>query len=197
MKPTILIGLLSLFVLGGMGISALAEDEEALLKQEEQKINSTVMPTENEQDRINALAREFNVTTDRVRSLRNQKLGWGEVTIDLAMAKQLSATSKEPLTMDQALTKIQVFRDQKMGWGRIAKENGFKLGPIVGDVKSSERSIQAADLKSKRHQEQKAQRRYDRPQDRPDRSFDHPAPQPRSHEPRGYEPRGGGHTKSR
>jgi hypothetical protein len=33
--------------------------------------------------------------------------------------------------MAEALNKIETLRSQKMGWGKIAKDLGFKLGPVV------------------------------------------------------------------
>ena len=48
------------------------------------------------------------------------------------MAQHLTQTdAKTYPTMADALNKIESLRSQKMGWGKIAKDLGFKLGPVV------------------------------------------------------------------
>jgi hypothetical protein len=83
-------------------------------------------------DRVQSLARQFNVTPEVVQNLRANKQGWGETTIELSMAQQLIQTDATTYpTMTAALNKIETLRSQKMGWGKIANYFGFKLGPVV------------------------------------------------------------------
>lgn len=83
-------------------------------------------------DRIQSLAKQFNVTPEAVQDLRAKKQGWGETAIELAMAQHLVQTDANTYpTMTDALNKIGALRDQKMGWGKIANYFGFKLGPVV------------------------------------------------------------------
>jgi hypothetical protein len=83
-------------------------------------------------DRVQSLASQFNVTPETVQSLRAKKQGWGETTIELTMAQQLTQTDANTYpTMAAALDKIGTLRSQKMGWGKIANYFGFKLGPVV------------------------------------------------------------------
>ncbi len=83
-------------------------------------------------DRVQSLARQFNVTPEVVQNLRANKQGWGETTIELSMAQQLMQTDATAYpTMTAALNKIETLRSQKMGWGKIANYFGFKLGPVV------------------------------------------------------------------
>jgi len=49
------------------------------------------------------------------------------------------------MTTEQALTKIEQLRGEKMGWGRIAKDLGFKLGPVISKVERSETAVRTAD----------------------------------------------------
>ena len=83
-------------------------------------------------DKVQSLAKQFNVTPEVVQSLRTNKQGWGETTIELSMAQHLMQTDATTYpTMTAALNKIETLRSQKMGWGKIANYFGFKLGPVV------------------------------------------------------------------
>ncbi len=134
----------SLLMLGSV-VSVAWADEEQTLVQKATAINSTTTSSQQEQARAQALAKQFKVSEAQVTELRNQKMGWGEITISLAMAEHLSATSKTPLTTEQALTKIEQLRSEKMGWGKIAQDLGFKLGPVVSAVEGGEKTIHTAD----------------------------------------------------
>jgi hypothetical protein len=83
-------------------------------------------------DKVQSLAKQFNVEPGVVESLHANKQGWGETTIELAMAQHLIQTDATTYpTMTEALNKIETLRSQKMGWGKIANYFGFKLGPVV------------------------------------------------------------------
>jgi hypothetical protein len=83
-------------------------------------------------DKVQSLAKQFNVEPGVVESLRANKQGWGETAIELSMAQQLMQTDANTYpTMTAALNKIETLRSQKMGWGKIANYFGFKLGPVV------------------------------------------------------------------
>jgi hypothetical protein len=82
--------------------------------------------------KTDSLAKQFNVPESTVQNLRSQGQGWGEVTIGLSMAQKLAATdSKTYPTIGDALTKVESLRASHEGWGKIAKDLGFKLGPVV------------------------------------------------------------------
>jgi hypothetical protein len=149
------VGILSMLVWGYSGGIAWADDEQVLEKKAT-TLNSTPASSQNDESRAKALAKQFNVPESRVAEMRNQKMGWGEITISLAMAQHMSATSKTPLTTEQALTKIQRLRSEKMGWGKIAKEEGFKLGPVVSAVDRGEQTLKTADRGAAERSESKA-----------------------------------------
>jgi hypothetical protein len=138
------VGILSMLVWGYSGGIVWADDEQVLEKKAT-TLNSSAASSQNDESRAKALAKQFNVPESRVSEMRNQKMGWGEITISLAMAQHMSATSKTPLTTEQALTKVQQLRSEKMGWGKIAKEEGFKLGPVVSAVDRGEQTLKTAD----------------------------------------------------
>jgi hypothetical protein len=126
-------------VLGGfimlmaMGVPAWARSnsDEARLETVKQEIDRTAATTPQE-TKIQALASQYNVDPGVVQSLHDKKPGWGETSIELAMAQHLTQTDPNTYpTMTNALNKIETLRSQKMGWGKIANTLGFKLGPVV------------------------------------------------------------------
>jgi hypothetical protein len=134
MRNLILTAMMSglLFVLWPGGPAwAQADTDEARLETVHKDIDKeTAQKGQNIQ--VQVLAKEFNVSPSVVEGLRAQKQGWGEVTIQLAMAQHLSLTDPTTYpTLASALTKIESLRAEKMGWGKIAKDLGFKLGPVV------------------------------------------------------------------
>lgn len=131
-------GTLTTAVLGGMilllslstPLWARTDADEAQLETVRKEIDRD--STKSEADKIQSLARQFNVTPETVQNLRAAKRGWGETSIELAMAQHLTQTDANTYpTMTDALNKIGALRDQKMGWGKIANYFGFKLGPVV------------------------------------------------------------------
>ena len=166
------LGVVSALVVGGTSGIGWAEDtnaEEQALDKKATNINNMPASPKNDETRAQALAKQFNVPESRVTELRNQKMGWGEITISLAMAEHLSATSKTPLTTEEALTKVEQLRSEKKGWGKIAQELGFKLGPVISKVERSEEAVKAADRQVTERGESKS--KGDRPEklERPDK----------------------------
>lgn len=78
------------------------------------------------------LMAEFKVDAARIQGLRDQKLGYGEVSIVLALAQGMP----DGIT-DANVQKIMALRQGPpvMGWGKIAKEMGMKLGTVISKVK--------------------------------------------------------------
>lgn len=117
----------------GLGVPVWARtdsDEARLITVQKEIDGNSTAPGQTTQ--IQTLAKQFNVAPSVVQDLRAKKQGWGETTIELAMAQRLAQTdpSAYPTLMD-ALTRIETLRADKAGWGKIAKDLGFKLGPVV------------------------------------------------------------------
>jgi hypothetical protein len=126
-----------------------------------------------QQAQVQLLAKQFNVAPGLVEDLR-KKTGWGGVTIQLAMAQHLAQSDpvKYP-SLPDALTKIEALRDEKTGWGKIAKDLGFKLGPVVSAAEQTRHEM-VRDLRAERPQKMdKAEKaeKVDKPEraERPDR----------------------------
>jgi hypothetical protein len=87
---------------------------------------------------VELLSQRFQVQPSVIEELRSSKQGWGEITTRLAIAEHLTKTDPTNFpTLDVALQRVGDLRNDKRGWGNIGKELGFKLGPVVSDVKQS------------------------------------------------------------
>jgi hypothetical protein len=71
------------------------------------------------------------LTVADVQSFRQKGLGYGEISILLALA---SRTGQSPNAILQ-------MRQSGMGWGQIARHYNVKLGPVIKSVKATERGV--------------------------------------------------------
>ncbi len=174
MKPFIyipsLIGILLLFGLPTTTTLAQTDADQARLETVAKNIDKD-MASKGSNTQVQVLSKEFNVTPKTVEDLR-AKQGWGGVTIELAMAQHLTQTDPKTYpTMTDALQKIDTLRADKEGWGKIAKDLGFKLGPVVSAAEHSRveliRDLHAAERPAKIEKVERVER-PDRPQ-RPER----------------------------
>lgn len=111
--------------------------------------------------RVDTLSKQFDVSPDTVQGLRNKEQGWGEITTELAMSRKLSKMDPKLYpTMNDALAKIEAQRADHMGWGKIAKVDGFKLGPVVREAHNARRELHEtpAEERSESIREEKAEK---------------------------------------
>jgi hypothetical protein len=128
MKKHVL-GMIVWTLLIGSGMSHAQDADEAAVRQEETTIDQSA--GQGQTPRVEALAGQYGVEQAQVESLRG-KTGWGGTTIQLAMAQNLMKTDPKTYpTMTDALAKVEALRSEGKGYGAIAKELGFKLGPVV------------------------------------------------------------------
>jgi hypothetical protein len=128
---TALLGSLFLIMALGVPVWARANSDETQLETIKKEIDHGTTSSASS-DKVKTLSSQFNVDSTVVEQLRASNQGWGETTIELAMAQRLTQTDTTNYpTMAEALNKIETLRSQKMGWGKIAKSLGFKLGPVV------------------------------------------------------------------
>jgi hypothetical protein len=134
-------GTISAAVLGGMilvmglgvPVWARSDADEAQLESIRKDIDKTIPPGQTAQ--VQTLAKQYGIPPGVVQDLRAKKQGWGETSIELAMAQRLARVdAKTYPTMTDALNKIETLRGQKVGWGKIARSLGFKLGPVVSNA---------------------------------------------------------------
>jgi hypothetical protein len=128
---TALLGSLFLIMALGVPVWARANSDETQLETIKKEIDHGTTSSASS-DKVKTLSSQFNVDPSVVEQLRANNQGWGETSIELAMAQRLTQTDAQTYpTMAEALNKIEALRSQKMGWGKIANSLGFKLGPVV------------------------------------------------------------------
>ncbi len=122
---------LSLFAFGAAW--AAETTEEKTLNKESAEISKTAGKTEGATVVTGRLEKEFNVTADQIKSLRDKKLGYGEIAIVFSLAQKLPGG-----ITDANISQIMTLRQgtPTMGWGAIAKKLDLKLGPTVSQVKN-------------------------------------------------------------
>lgn len=77
------------------------------------------------------------LTAEDVQGLRAKGLGYGEISILLA----LTAKQPDPATA-KSMNELLAMRQAGEGWGKLAKDLGYKnLGSVVKSVKATEKSI--------------------------------------------------------
>ncbi len=103
--------------------------EESALEQDVQDLNSE--PAEHSGAVVNKLVTEFKVDEALIQSLRDKKLGYGEIAITLALADKLEG-GITGANIDRVLAMRGT--DGKTGWGVIAGKLGVRLGSVISDV---------------------------------------------------------------
>ncbi len=76
------------------------------------------------------------LTAQDVQDLRAKRLGFGEISILLALA------AKQPSTNPKTVDQILAMREGGEGWGKIARDLGYKdLGSVMSRVKAADKGI--------------------------------------------------------
>jgi len=103
-------------------------------------------------DRIKA---EFAVDNARVQSLRDQKMGYGEISIALGLAQSLPGG-----ITDDNVQKIVALRQGPpvMGWGKIAKELGLKLGSVQSKVHKMSAEVRKQEKAARANKNKKSEK---------------------------------------
>ncbi len=88
------------------------------------------------------------LTAADVQSLRQKGLGFGEISILLALAAK--QTSANP----QSVNDILAMRQAGEGWGKIARDLGYKnLGSVLKSVKATEKGVDRVAKADDKHPE--------------------------------------------
>lgn len=146
MKPSrivIVCGLLTLNTLIGLGQEQVLASEETELQSVRQQLDMETGVRSSDKH-AEALAKQFQVEVKTVEQLRASKQGWGEISVRMALAQELVKTDPKTYpTMTEALQKVGDLRAQGSGWGTIAKDLGFKLGPVVSEMRHVRNEMRA------------------------------------------------------
>src|SRR3989337_3989254 len=150
MKRMLLMVLLGLLFVafGATAARAGLSNEEKKLQSEASALNKEASQPQGEKVVVQKLKQEFNVTDAQITSLRDQKMGYGEMAIVFSLSKQLGGTNG---ITQQNIDAIMAKRSGPpvMGWGQIAKSYNLKLGAIVSQVKK----VETASREKIKHQE--------------------------------------------
>lgn len=139
---TVVLAGLMLVVFPGAPTRAQTDPGEARLEKVQKSIDQEAVKEQETQ--VQTLAKEFNVAPSVVEGLRANNQGWGEITIELAMAQRLSQSDPKTYpTLADASNKIKSLRAEKMGWGKIAQTLGFKLGPVISAAERAQHDLGA------------------------------------------------------
>jgi hypothetical protein len=120
-----------IFLLAGAPTTMAASRDETKLDRDAAGLDKSAGTPKGETVVIQKIEKEFNVSEATITGLRDQKLGFGEITIVLALAQTLPGG----ITTDN-INSIMKMRTGPpvMGWGAIAKKLGVNLGTIVSGV---------------------------------------------------------------
>ncbi len=144
-----IIGVLMLMVVMIGTAWASETKEEKNLSKEATEINKTADSSQGQNVVVGRIEKEFSVTDAQIKDLRNQKMGYGEISIVFSLASKMpggitDANIQEVMTLRQG--------PPRMGWGEVAKKLGTTLGPTVSQVKN---------MNSETHQEMMREQHHD------------------------------------
>jgi hypothetical protein len=122
--------------------------------------DATTKPAPNHEQA--AIASEFKVDDARVQGLRDQKLGYGEISKVLALAEKMPGG-----ITDENVKAVVAMRQGPpvQGWGQIAKKQGVTMGSLNGrekNVKAAARLAEKAERQAAREAKQTLEK-TDRP----------------------------------
>jgi hypothetical protein len=105
---------------------------EKNLERESRRLNDTAAKPDGEKAVLKRINAEFKFEDAQVLSLRDRKLGYGEIAVVLSLAQKMpggvtEANVQKVLSMRQG--------PPEAGWGQVARQLGVKLGVTVSQVK--------------------------------------------------------------
>ncbi len=88
------------------------------------------------QFKFDAASPPRELTAQDVQNLRAKRLGFGEISILLAL------TAKQTGSNPKSVTDILAMRQAGEGWGKIARDLGYKnLGSVIASVKATDKGL--------------------------------------------------------
>jgi len=105
---------------------------EKNLDRESKRLDATAAKPDGERAVLRQIEAEFKVSDAQVQSLRDRKLGYGEIAIVLSLTKKMPGGATEG-----NIQKVLSLRQGPpvAGWGQVAQQLGAKLGATVSQVK--------------------------------------------------------------
>lgn len=109
-------------------------EEETSVMEEASSLNEQAQTPEGEQKVVQKLAEQHQVDEQKIKDLRSQNMGYGEVGIALSLAGQLPGGVN-----DENIQKVSDLRsaDPSKGWGDVANELNVNLGKATSNIKKT------------------------------------------------------------
>jgi len=133
MKRIVALAVCIILALSSAAVAEISKDERNLAR-EAKRLNDTAAKPDGEKAVVKRLAAEFKTPETQVQSLRDKKLGYGEVAIVLSLAQTLPGGATDA-NVQRVLTLRQ--GPPVMGWGQVAQQLGTKLGKTVSRVRKA------------------------------------------------------------
>src|SRR2546425_8317316 len=134
-----------------------AERLGAEAKELDAKAGKAAATPEGQRRVTEAIAKDFKVDPSYVTDLRNRKMGFGEITIALALSQELMKHDKT-LSQQQALDTILAKRTAGEGWGKIAHDLHLKLGHVRSKVEKAEKQVARLERSEKAERPEKMEK---------------------------------------
>lgn len=105
-------------------------DEAQDVEQETQAVDQEAHDAPSRQKVAERIKNQYQVDDQTIQKLRDQKMGYGEITTTLALAKRMDGG-----ITDANIQKIVDLRKtDKKGWGEIAKQFNVKMGDLKKNI---------------------------------------------------------------
>jgi len=106
--------------------------DEKNLDREAKRVNDTAAKPDGEKAVQKELSSAFKTSEPLIRSLRDRKLGYGEIAIVLSLAQTLPGGA-----IDANVQKVLAMREGSppAGWGEVGRRLNTKLGTVVSQVR--------------------------------------------------------------
>jgi len=134
-----------------------AERLGAEAKELDAKAGKAAATPEGQRRVTEAIAKDFKVDPSYVTDLRNRKMGYGEITIALALSQELMKQDKT-MSQQQALDTILAKRTAGEGWGKIAHDLHLKLGHVRSEVEKAEKQVARVEKAEKHEKAEKPEK---------------------------------------
>lgn len=119
-------------------VTATARDEKMLNTEITILDKDATMPG-GDQVVMDRLSKEFNVTAEQIKALRDKDVGYGEIAAIYAFADKLPGGAT-----DDNVNKVMSMREGKKGWGTIAKDLDLDLRDAAKKVSGIEKNAHDA-----------------------------------------------------
>jgi hypothetical protein len=101
---------------------------EARLSRDVAYLNTLGRRADREKSLSLSVESQFMVNSARIREMRKAQLGWGDISVTLALASHLTGG----ITRANVNKVIELWRSSQLGgWGRIARSLGVRLQSVI------------------------------------------------------------------